>query len=39
MVRVVHAFSSPLVEVGGLPVVSPHGLNPHLLSVQLRPLS
>lgn len=33
VVRVVHAFSSPLVEVGGLPVVSPRGFNPHLLFV------
>jgi len=32
VVRVVHAFSSPLVEVGGLLVVSPRGPNPHLYS-------
>lgn len=32
LVWVVHGFSSPQVEVGGVPVVSPRGLNPHLCS-------
>ena len=30
VVRAVHTFSGPLIEVGGLPVVS---LNPHLLFI------
>jgi hypothetical protein len=30
VVRVVHAFSSPLVEIGGLPLVSSRGINPQL---------